>query len=1666
NYDLALVDGNLTITKATLDIIADDKSRVYNTANPVFTLSYSGFLNGDTSADIDVLPTASTAATTSSDVGSYVINLVGGTDNNYTFTLNNGTLIINKATASVTVANETVTYDGTSKSASITTNPSGLNVNATYNGSATLPVNAGVYSVSVSINETNYEGSGTGTLTIDKAMALVSISNLYQNFDGSAKPVTITTNPVGLTVTTTYNGSSSVPSAIGSYTVQADIVDNNYFGSASNTLVINGPPTSNGISNVNVLEDAGNEVVNLNAAFDDVEDIDDNLIFTISNNTNAGLFTSTVIANGLLTLDFAPDQFGSATITIRAEDTGGLFVEDSFTVNVSAVEDDPIFTSTPVTGAVQDQLYQYNITTSDADPGEVLTITALIALPSWLSLTDNGDGTALLSGTPTNADAGNTFGIALGVSDDEGNNNNQFFNINVTNSNDTPFFTSTPNTSATEDISYTYFINTDDDDTGDVLTLSAPVLPTWLALTDNGDGTGQISGVPDNTAAGANTVQLRVTDNAGAFANQDFVITVNNANDPPTFTSTPILSVNEDSPYNYSITTSDPDAGDVLTIKALSKPSWLTLTDNGDGTGTLSGTPQNSNVGNSSIVLNVEDSEGASVNQNFTLTVNNTNDPPQFTSTPVTAALQDGDYTYNIATSDPDVGDTRTITGVTVPSWLTLTDNGNGTAKLTGSPGNGDLGANSVKLRVTDNAGLSVDQDFVINVDNANDPPAFSSTPVTIATEDQLYNYNITTTDPDAGDTRVITALSIPGWLTLVDNGNGTASLSGTPTNSNVGSFSIVLNVRDALGEDANQNFTLVVNNTNDDPVFESSPVTSAVQSVAYTYNILADDPDAGDVVDLSVPTLPSWLSFTNNGNGSGTLSGTPQNTDLGSHNVVVNAADQNGSVVSQSFTITVDNANDPPQFTSTPVTAVDEDDLYTYNVTTSDPDVGDVLEIQELVLPNWLTLTDNGDGTAVLSGTPLNSNVGVADVVIEVSDAQGLSVNQNFSIEVSNTNDPPVFVSSPVTGAIQNQSYNYNVVTSDPDFGETRSIAASTIPGWLSLTDNGNGTASLTGTPTNANLGANNVTLEVTDQSGATTTQSFIINVDNINDPPTFTSTPVTNATEDQPYEYTVTTSDPDVGDTRTITSLSIPNWLTLSDNGDGTAVLSGTPLNADVGNFTVVLNVKDAVGANVNQNFTINVANTNDPPVFTSDPKPVAVQDIEYVYNITTSDPDVGDSRSISALTLPTWLAFTDNGNGTAELIGTPTNTDLGSHQISLKVEDASGTSTEQNFTINVDNANDPPSFTSTPITAVAEDDLYSYAINTTDPDVGDIQTITALSKPSWLTLTDNGDGTADLFGTPKNENVGTVNVVLNVEDGIGANVNQSFNITVTNTNDAPGFTSSPVTGAIQDLQYTYNIQTNDPDVGDAVTITAVTIPAWLTLTDNGNGTGTLQGTPSNANLGSNNVSLKVTDQAGAAVNQVFVINVDNQNDPPLITSSPVLSVDEDNLYTYNVTSSDPDVGDTRDIIALSKPSWLTLTDNGDGTAILQGTPLNEDVGADNVVIKVVDAIGAEDDQTFTITINNVNDAPAFTSSPVISAQQDISYQYNITTSDPDVGDSRTITSGALPSFLTLVDNGNGTAELSGTPQNSDLGSYQITLTVEDAGGAAIDQIFTLTV
>jgi len=238
---------NLTIAKAAATITLGDLSQVYDsTAKSVSATTAPAGL------PVNLTYNDSTTAPTAAGIFAVVAAIASP---NYTGTTS-GTLTIAKAPATIALANTAQTYDGAPRAVTATTNPAGLSVTITYDGSASAPTNSGSYAVVATINHANYAGTTSGTLTIAKAVATISLANTTQVYNGTPRTVTATTRPAGLLATFTYDGSATAPTNAGEYTVAATLTDANFIGSTTGTLVITKATAGIVLSNTSQTYDA------------------------------------------------------------------------------------------------------------------------------------------------------------------------------------------------------------------------------------------------------------------------------------------------------------------------------------------------------------------------------------------------------------------------------------------------------------------------------------------------------------------------------------------------------------------------------------------------------------------------------------------------------------------------------------------------------------------------------------------------------------------------------------------------------------------------------------------------------------------------------------------------------------------------------------------------------------------------------------------------------------------------------------------------------------------------------------------------------------------------------------------------------------------------------------------------------------------------------------------------------------------------------------------------------------------------------------------------------------------------------------------------------------------------------------------------------------------
>jgi large repetitive protein len=371
----------------------------------------------------------------------------------------------------------------------------------------------------------------------------------------------------------------------------------------------------------------------------------------------------------------------------------------------------------------------------------------------------------------------------------------------------------------------------------------------------------------------------------------------NSGNIPPEFTTVPITSANEDSPYTYTAIVNDPDASGTLTMTAIVKPSWLNFTwSAATKSGVLSGTPTNSNVGDDDVTLRVSDGD-ISVDQSFRITIHNTNDAPSVTSTPATSISEGSLYVYTLMVSDDDAGDLMNIYANTLPSWLSLSwTNGARTATISGTPGHSDVGSNSVDISISDGA-VTIHDSFVISVIEAAQAPIITGQNSLSMNEDgsiTIVKSDLTITDADNSIDQI--SIIVLAGDNYSFNGNTV-----TPSANFNGQLLVNVKAYDNSEESLPYPVIVTVNPVNDAPFVTSNPDLHGTVGLLYAYIFAAEDADQDEMI-LSVVAKPEWLDFSAS---TGLLSGVPGAGDIGEHQVLLQVSD--GIVtIDHLFTITV----------------------------------------------------------------------------------------------------------------------------------------------------------------------------------------------------------------------------------------------------------------------------------------------------------------------------------------------------------------------------------------------------------------------------------------------------------------------------------------------------------------------------------------------------------------------------------------------------------------------------------------------------------------------------------------------------------------------------------------------------------------------------------------
>lgn|GEM_PF-5508421 len=648
---------------------------------------------------------------------------------------------------------------------------------------------------------------------------------------------------------------------------------------------------------------------------------------------------------------------------------------------------------------------------------------------------------------------------------------------------------------------------------------------------------------------------------------------------------------------------------------------------------------------------------------------------------------------------------------------------------------------------------------FTISVQNY--APVISGTPATSVLEDTAYSFTPTIEDR-GGDTSTFSMTGNPSWLSI-DSATGT--VSGTPTNSDVGTTTGIKIVANDGDDDSNEiTFDLTVTNVNDAPTV-STPIsdTSVDEDSALSFDIKSNfqDIDANDSLSYTATlangsALPTWISFAN-----GVFTGTPTNDDLGILNITVTATDGSSAAISDTFTLTVNNTNDAPVANDDSVgTAINRvltitsADLLANDIDVDPNSSFSIDSISALSNTTVGTFTDSDMSDGSIEFTPNTDVSGTVTFTYTIIDENNVvSAPATVTIRVAENNKPVGVDDSGLTTTEDTKLVipMADLVSNDTD-GDNDTLTITSVSNAV------NGSVAIVGTdveftPTADYNGTASFEYTVNDGiDDADAVATVSLNVTAVNDAPTnsLPSDPYTTD-EDSAVNLDITSyfNDVDTGDSLTYTATlsddsSLPSWLSFT-NG----IFTGTPTNDEVGDITIKVTATDSSSESISATFVMSVVNVNDAPtIVTPIGDQTATEDTPFSLDITSNfdDIDVGDTLvfhtaidDAGSSPLPQWLSF---NNGVFS--GTPTNSDVGTLNLKVEADDGSGGSVIERFVLTIGNTNDAPVFElSTYTTSAFEGRGASGSVLALDDD-GDTLTYSLATQPSCGTAVVNTNGT----------------------------------------------------------------------------------------------------------------------------------------------------------------------------------------------------------------------------------------------------------------------------------------------------------------------------------
>ncbi|MBO6848410.1 MAG: cadherin domain-containing protein [Maricaulis sp.] len=1002
------------------------------------------------------------------------------------------------------------------------------------------------------------------------------------------------------------------------------------------------------------------------------------------------------------------------------------------------------------------------------------------------------------------------------------------------------------------------------------------------------------------------------------------------------------------------------------------------------------------------------------------------NTPPSFTSDPTGSTTENSTSTgYTAAASDADGNSlTYSISGGADAALFSINAS-TGELTFNNAPdfeNPGDANSDNVyevTVRVSDGQGGAATQTVQVTVTDVDEAPVFSSSSTVSVAENQTTAIDVDASDPD-GQAVTYSLSGADAALFNIDANTGEVTFINAPDFENPADangdndYEITVTADDGT-EQSSQDITISVTNQNDNsPVITSAAAFNVDENQTTAFTGTATDGD-GDAITYSLSGADAALFNIDANTGEVTFVNAPDRenpADANSDNVYeINLIASDGTTQAvQAVTVTVDDVNEAPSFTSASTATVSENQTTAIDADATDPE-GQALTYTLSGADAALFSIDANTGEVTFIAAPDYENPADAnsdnDYEITVTASDGSNqTSQDITISVTNQNDnSPTITSGAAFSVDENQTTAFTGAATDAD-GDAITYSLTGADAALFNIDANTGEVTFINppdfeSPADANSD-NDYEVNLVASDGVNTdVQAVTITVDDVSDvAPVITSSATANADENQTAAYTITATDADNSGPLVYSISGADAALFSVDSVTGEVTFNAAPdfenpgdANND-GVYEITVSVTDG-DLSDSQAVSITVDNVNEAPSFTSGATASVAENQTTAIDVDATDPE-GQSLTYSLSGADAALFNIDANTGEVTFIAAPdfenpvdANGD-NDYEITVTADDGTDQSS-QNITITVTDENEAPVITSGAAFSVAENQTAAFTGAATDDD-GDTLTYSLTGTDAALFNIDANTGEVTFISAPDRENPADGNsdnvyeINLVVSDGAEQDV-QAVTITVTNIDEAPVFASSTAFNVVEGQTDAFTADATDPE-GNAITYSLSGADAALFSIDPNTGEVTFLAAPdfdTPADADTDNVyELTVTADDGAITtdqNVSVTVTESTGNAAPVFVTGTSSSVSENQTSAYATQWTNAEETDTITFSLSGTDASLFQVDSTTGEVSFINTPDFEapgDGNSDNVYeFTLTISDGFQDvSQNISVTVGDASD------------------------------------------------------------------------------------------